>query len=189
MIHLSEAKVTFLCSCCTVLSCSLLSSSRCVFVFHSSSVCLLSSFSFSFNSLCSWFSRAILLCQKQREGNAELPVMMGAERHGCFHGDPTQAREILEGHGESLTAASFYLHVLQSRQQRLVGLTHLLLASPHIFQGLLNVLPFSLRNVHGSESPGGGGTGHMLALALFLTSSCFALCSKSLSVVLSSWTA
>lgn len=67
---------TFLCSCSTVLSCSLLSSSRCVFVFHSSSVCLLSSFSFSFSSLCSWLSLASLLCQKIRK---RAPVMTSTQ--------------------------------------------------------------------------------------------------------------
>lgn len=42
-------------------------------------------------------------------------------------------------------AASLYLHFLQSRQQRLVRLAHLLLVSPRISQGLLHLLLLSLR--------------------------------------------
>lgn len=100
--------------------------------------------------------------------------------------------EGLQGNHEShqrLMAASLYLHLLQSGQQHLVRLAHLLLASPGIFQGLLNLLLFSLRKVDRSEAAGGGRIGHMLVLPVFVTSSCFALCSKSLSVVLSSWMA
>ena len=43
-----------------------------------------------------------------------------------------------------LTAASLHLHVLQASEQRLVGLTHLLLVPPHVFQRLLNLLLFPL---------------------------------------------
>lgn len=55
------------------------------------------------------------------------------------------SRSNRESH-QRLMAASLYLHFFQPRQQRLVGLTHLLLASPRIFQGLLDLLLFSLRN-------------------------------------------
>lgn len=69
--------LTFLCSCSTALSCSLLSSSSSVFVFHSSSFCFLSSFSFSFRSLCSWFSLVNLPWRKKQKqnkgGDCELP--------------------------------------------------------------------------------------------------------------------
>lgn len=81
-------------------------------------------------------------------------------------------------------AASLYLHVLQAGQQRLVGLTHLLLVPPGISQGLLHLLLFSLRMADRL-----GAAGVMAAHPACLTSSCFARCSKSLSVVLSSWTA
>ena len=45
---------------------------------------------------------------------------------------------------QSDTRASLYLHVLQASEQRLVGLTHLLLVPPHVFQRLLNLLLFPL---------------------------------------------
>ncbi|TNN87087.1 hypothetical protein EYF80_002842 [Liparis tanakae] len=119
-------------SCCSlrqrrIRSCSLLSSSSSVFAFHSSSICFLSSLSFSFRSLCSWFSLDSLLWgrrNKRKWDNQERPGVAVKAAHGVEMCEETgrmqqSEKQLLVMLWWSSQADRRYLHILQASEQQL----------------------------------------------------------------------